>query len=365
MDILNLTESIFTRVQQYVQPALDKLVDQIEKMGERSREHTDAQIKALPTAEKGKDGADGKSAYEIAVSLGFQGDVYDFLKSIAGRDGPAGPQGERGLQGEQGAIGDPGPSGPIGERGLQGERGETGEIGPAGPQGDQGIQGERGEAGPAGKDADMAEVRAILVEIVAGTIKELKAEMRSEIKQMVEAIPRPKDGAPGPKGEQGEAGLPGAAGAQGEPGKSITIEDVQPILENMQAKWILDFERSARAEFQRYQDEAKAELIKAIDSIPLPKDGRDGLGFEDMSVEQLDERTLCLRFVRGDLTREFTVRIPGLHYREVYSISNKYLQDDVVTYGGSLWIAVKDDPDGRPGDSKDWKLAVKKGRDGK
>lgn len=36
-----------------------------------------------------------------------------------------------------------------------------------------------------------------------------------------------------------------------------------------------------------------------------------------------------------------------------------------MTFGGSLWLAKKESPEGKPGQSDDWQLAVKKGRDGK
>jgi hypothetical protein len=37
----------------------------------------------------------------------------------------------------------------------------------------------------------------------------------------------------------------------------------------------------------------------------------------------------------------------------------------MVTSGGSGWVAIVEDPKGRPGHSKDWQLFVMKGRDGK
>jgi hypothetical protein len=42
-----------------------------------------------------------------------------------------------------------------------------------------------------------------------------------------------------------------------------------------------------------------------------------------------------------------------------------YHQDDMVSCGGSGWVALVEGATGRPGDSKDWQLFVKKGRDGK
>src|SRR5690625_5736561 len=56
-------------------------------------------------------GADGKSAYEIAVEQGFEGDVNEWLESL---------KGERGEQGLQGPQGEQGPAGQDGTNGTAG-----------------------------------------------------------------------------------------------------------------------------------------------------------------------------------------------------------------------------------------------------
>ena len=77
----------------------------------------------------GKNGADGKSAYQIAVEKGFEGDETAWLASLKGADGVIGKdgaQGEQGPVGEQGPKGDPGEAGPQGPQGIQGPQGEKG-----------------------------------------------------------------------------------------------------------------------------------------------------------------------------------------------------------------------------------------------
>lgn len=49
-------------------------------------------------------GADGKSAYEIAVENGFVGTVTQWLDSLKGVDGDTGPQGPQGLQGNDSSL---------------------------------------------------------------------------------------------------------------------------------------------------------------------------------------------------------------------------------------------------------------------
>ena len=49
---------------------------------------------------EGEGGADGKSAYEIAVKNGFEGTEQEWLDSLVGPQGPQGPQGEKGDKGD-------------------------------------------------------------------------------------------------------------------------------------------------------------------------------------------------------------------------------------------------------------------------
>ena len=140
----------------------------------------------------------GKSAYEIAVELGFEGTVEEWLESLqangraftyedfteeqlaalVGPEGPAGPQGEpfkyedftiqqlellTGPQGPEGPAGPQGEPGPIGPAftyddftldQLEGLRGPQGPAGVQGPMGPQGIQGPVGLTGPQGKQGE-------------------------------------------------------------------------------------------------------------------------------------------------------------------------------------------------------------------
>ena len=119
------------------------------------------------TASSGGGGADGKSAYEIAVENGFEGDETAWLKSLkgekgdAGAQGATGPRGPQGEQGEQGPKGDTGPAGADGKPGADGDPGEKGEKGDTGPQGPQGPKGDIGPAG-AGLDVTGASVGQIV-----------------------------------------------------------------------------------------------------------------------------------------------------------------------------------------------------------
>lgn len=74
-------------------------------------------------------GADGKSAYQIAVENGFVGTEAEWLESLKGADGAPGTQGPAGADGATGAQGPAGPKGDKGDKGDAGEKGEKGDPG--------------------------------------------------------------------------------------------------------------------------------------------------------------------------------------------------------------------------------------------
>lgn len=130
-------------------------------------------------------GADGKSAFEIAVENGFVGTETEWLESLKGADGRDGIDGKDGTMGPQGEKGPPGADGPPGRDGMNGSDGingksafeiavengfvgsETewleslkGKDGADGRDGADGAVGPQGEQGPPGKDGvtpDMSE----------------------------------------------------------------------------------------------------------------------------------------------------------------------------------------------------------------
>lgn len=257
---------------------------------------------------------------------------------IDGKDGINGRDGKDGSNGIDGKSGADGPQGPAGEKGEKGEPGKDGKDGEPGKPGADGNQGPVGESGANGKDG------------------------RDGIDG--------KDGAAGRDGKDGQNGEIGPAGEKGEKGadgKSLTIEDAKSVLEPMMAQWALDFERRAQGILQG-----------AIERIPVPKDGKDGTAGKDgrdgvdgfklddlEAVLDADGRTVSLTLISGDRKSQKQLKFPVVLDKGVFSEDSKYHKGDGVTFGGSFWIAQKDDPQGKPGQSQDWRLAVKKGRDSK
>jgi hypothetical protein len=93
-------------------------------------------------------------------------------------------------------------------------------------------------------------------------------------------------------------------------------------------------------------------------------DGRDGLGFDDMSIEYDGERNFKMVFAKGETKRVFSFDMPVILDRGVFTDGKEYAPGDAVSFGGSMWIA-KRATENKPGLSDDWRLSVKKGRNGK
>lgn len=199
---------------------------------------------------------------------------------------------------------------------------------PAGERGEKGLTGDKGEDGKDGKDG------------LNGKDGE--------------------KGAQGERGETGEKGEKGDKGDRGEDGKSVTIDDISPMLESALSKWALEFERRAQDTLQ-----------KAIDKIPAPKDGkdgkdgRDGLGFEDISVEYDGVKTVTFKLQKDEVTKEFDLKLPVVVDRGIFKEGQTYEPGDGVTWGGSFWIAQKETSAKPDTPDSGFRLAVKRGRDGK
>ena len=174
---------------------------------------------------EGEKGADGKSAYQIAVEKGFDGDETAWLASLKGEQGPQGIQGEAGPQGIQGIQGPVGETGPQGIQGEQGPQGIQGEAGPKGDPGETGPQGIQGEKGDPFKYTDFTPEQ----------LEGLKGPKGEQGPQGIQGEAGPQ----GPQGIQGEQGPQGIQGEKGADGTSVNIEgsvadvDALATLENV------------------------------------------------------------------------------------------------------------------------------------
>jgi len=98
------------------------------------------------------------------------------------------------------------------------------------------------------------------------------------------------------------------------------------------------------------------------------RDGVDGLGFDDLTAERRGDRTIAILATKAGQVRELAVlAFDWPIYRGVYEAGRTYDAGDVVTFGGSAWLA-REPTTTRPettAGAKAWTLAIKRGRDGR
>ncbi|HCF5688186.1 TPA: hypothetical protein NIH14_001866 [Pseudomonas aeruginosa] len=245
---------------------------------------------------------------------------------------------------------------------------------------------------PPPQDADMEALKEHLSELVKAipapsdgqsvTVEDVAPLIREEVAKAVAEVPPAKDG------------------------ESVTVDEVRPILADLVGKAVADLPPPApgkdadmealrahlgdlvkgiqlptvptidevAATFERrfsdltlsWERQARETFDKAADRMPIPKDGRDALPLEcfDLALGE-DGRTVTVKMQAGETLIEKSVKIASVMDRGVYSSEGSYEKGDGTTYGGCYWIAQKDAPGGAPGASPDWRMAVKKGRDGK
>lgn len=264
----------------------------------------------------GKDGLDGKSVEIETVAELVRAEVEKAgIGDLVQRAVDAIPRPRDGVDGKDGAKGQ---DGAPGRDGLDGKDGAPGRDGIDGKDGLPGKDGERGEKGDPGKDG------IGLADAMIDREGNLILTMTDGRHKMLGAV-LGKDGVQGPQGERGEPGSPGAKGDPGERG--MAGEKGEP-----------------------------------------GKDGADGFGFDDLVVDYDDERTITLRFQKGDRIKEYPLTLPIVLDKGVWQDrgpeGSGYQKGDGVTWGGQFYIARKQ-TFAKPDDHEAWRLSVKRGRDAK
>jgi hypothetical protein len=224
-----------------------------------------------------------------------------------------------------------------------------------------------------GKDADLGEVARWVTQ---------------EVERALAAFPVPRDGSDGKDGVSGIDGKDGTAGRDGVDGKDgahgldgkdgsagLDGKDGAPGQDGVDGKEGMIGEKGDRgrdgvglAGALIGRDGQLLVTLSNGDILDLgPVSGKDGLGFEDMTEELADDgRTIIRRYQRGDQVKEFRHTFAVVLDRGIWK-DGTYQVGDGVTWGGSFWIAQKQTTlkPQTPEAHDDWRLAVKKGRDGK
>jgi hypothetical protein len=102
--------------------------------------------------------------------------------------------------------------------------------------------------------------------------------------------------------------------------------------------------------------------------VVVGRDGKDGLSFDafEFDVEQTGERTWRVKWTNAAGKEQVRdLRWDTVLDRGVYRAETAYEKGDMVSFGGSIWIAQRNTIE-KPGSGcKDWRLWVKHGRDGR
>ncbi|BBV82176.1 TPA: phage gp6-like head-tail connector protein [Enterobacter kobei] len=238
-------------------------------------------------------------------------------------------------------------------------------------------------------------VKAAIAHLPASTAPELP-DIAAMVSDAVAAIPAPRDG------------------------KSVTPEDVQPMIQELVSKAVAeipvpkdgkDFES---AMLKQAVEEAVSKAVAAMPAAEPGKDGADGRdaltlevlpfideeksyprgsyathngglwrayekthgmrgweclvnGVAGIDIQHSEQRTFTLTVNRTSGTSETkSFDVPVMIYQGVFKSGQEYLPGDTVTWGGSLWHC-DDRTQDKPGEagSKGWTLAAKRGRDGR
>lgn len=213
---------------------------------------------------------------------------------------------------------------------------------------------------------DLAALKTAVEAIVIPVIPELELlDIPTLVEEAVKDLPAPQDG------------------------KSVTIDDIAPLIAAEVEKRVSELptakdgkdgvdgkdgiglagaliDRSGELVVTLTNGEAKnLGPIVGKDGDP-GKPGKDGFSLKHFDAELMaDGRTILLKF-EDESDQSFSVElgVPAMIYRGVFKEGEQYEKGDTVTWGGSIWHCDQGTTE-KPDASKAWRLAVKRGRDGK
>ena len=341
-----------------------------------------------------------------------------------GVDGAPGTKGEPGIAGKDGAPGRDGVDGKDGRPGVDaapvdldavvakvlplirvpkdgrdGRDGADGVKGADGVNGRDGVDGAKGQDGIAGRDGANGANGADGRDGVSGLgIKEFAYDEKANTLDIVMdngdtstlRLPTPARGEKGEKGIDGKDGRDGTAGVNGKDGASgIDGKDGAPGLrgekgdapstEEVAAAITKACDALLPAMVSKHMESLMPEIITRASLLVPPgrdglpgrpgspgEDGKPGVGVESVELEFAGKRTGTMILRMSDGGRyEMPVNLgPVLQDAGVHRSGASYEAGDCVTHGGSYWVA-KADTRETPGKSDDWRMVVKRGRDGK
>lgn len=288
------------------------------------------------------------------------------------KDGEPGPVG---LTGPPGLPGEPGPQGPIGPEGKQGEPGPSGPLGERGQDGVPGLQGLMGPQGPQGDAPSLlineaGEMVSVLSDGSTMTVGNVRGDdgkdgasvMDGAVDSNGQLVLRMSDGRIINAGAvRGEPGKPGKDGEIGRPGRdALEIQIIQGIDESKSyAEGVCARYRGGVVRAFRQTD--------PIENGDITNFGWGVIleGIAEQHEQMTDEGRMIVRTTVYTSGKTVTARMQtALPIQRGLWKEGTYQHGDMVTRDGSIWHCERQTTE-TPGTSPDWKLTVKRGRDGK
>jgi hypothetical protein len=236
----------------------------------------------------------------------------------------------------------------------------------------------------AGKDADMDAVRQMVADAVSALPKPEAAKGLTvdDVRPMMDAailqIRKDADAAiaePLSLAEKARDMLLEKVGElkQPEDGKSVTVDDVAPMLRKEVEKAVAalpapkDGLGLAGAMIDRdgaLQITMTNGEVKALGKV-VGEDGHDGLSLDAFELEYLPEsHEIQLKATAAGRTKELRYPAGGIRPAGYWREGTKAEAGEAWVHDGSLWIARKSTPTKPATGSEDWIIAARKGRDG-
>lgn len=175
-------------------------------------------------------------------------------------------------------------------------------------------------------------------------VKAMQSSAQAVLQDVIKAIPAPKDGADGKDGSDGKDGDRGEKGADG-----LGL-----------AGAMIDRDGALQITLTNGQ-------VKSL-GVVVGKDGKngiDGVSFDSFELEYLPEsHEMSVKASAGGRTKELRYPAGGIRPAGYWREGTKAQAGEAWVHDGSLWIAVKD-CQSKPATNDDgWIIAARKGRDG-
>ena len=196
------------------------------------------------------------------------------------------------------------------------------------------------------------------------------ADVQPLIEQAVKAIPAPKDGTSvtvedvKPLIEQAVKALPPAA--PGKDGTSVTLDDLKPLIEQAVKALPPAAPGVGVAGAMIDRDDC---LLLTLTNGEVKNLGRvvgkDGASFEEFDMAfDAEAGEVVVKARSGDVSKEVRAPIKGITLGGYWRDGTKAKSQEAWSHGGCLWVARKDTASKPDPTSEDWLLAARKGRDG-